>query len=137
VVTRDPHKPVWIDLERLLSPTVDHVDPISKFGTNDLANLEVLCHFCNQGKADGSPILLKHEYQYGALLPLSALEWESESRDPGVVNHVAGLLYRAARRSGRMCDACGLQAQELTLRPRIPDGAYVLSNLSALCYDCV
>lgn len=31
---------------------VDHIVPVSRAGTNDLANLRTLCHSCNQGKKD-------------------------------------------------------------------------------------
>lgn len=39
--------------ERLL--TVDHVQPLSRGGTNELVNLQLLCHRCNHLKADRLP----------------------------------------------------------------------------------
>lgn len=34
--------------------TIDHITPLSKQGTNDRENLQLLCHDCNNLKADGN-----------------------------------------------------------------------------------
>jgi hypothetical protein len=39
------------------SDTIDHIKPLSKGGTNDLNNLQPLCHWCNSKKADRIEIL--------------------------------------------------------------------------------
>jgi 5-methylcytosine-specific restriction endonuclease McrA len=43
---RSPGKDQTIELE------IDHIMPVAKNGTNDIDNLETLCHECNQGKKD-------------------------------------------------------------------------------------
>jgi len=43
---RSPGKDQTTELE------IDHIMPVAKNGTNDISNLETLCHECNQGKKD-------------------------------------------------------------------------------------
>lgn len=46
----DPLKPHWFRAD-LRTPTLDHRWPISLYGSNDPANMFVLCRGCNTGKA--------------------------------------------------------------------------------------
>jgi 5-methylcytosine-specific restriction endonuclease McrA len=71
----DPLKPYGESPEELLAPEVDHIEPISGFGTNELKNLQVLCALCNRGKGDGLGVSLRDEARYAAVpvreVPLS------------------------------------------------------------------
>ncbi|HBR13994.1 MAG TPA: hypothetical protein DD723_00415 [Candidatus Omnitrophica bacterium] len=43
---RSPGKDKTVELE------IDHIVPVAKNGTNEVDNLQTLCHECNQGKKD-------------------------------------------------------------------------------------
>lgn len=57
----DPLKPHWHDVNRR-KPRVDHNWPIALFGSNDEANLRILCDGCNTGKADFSTLEHTREF---------------------------------------------------------------------------
>lgn len=130
---RDGFKLVWADPGRLLFPTVDHREPVSRFGTNQLENLWLLCRFCNEGKGDGSPMLLKHELDFATMLP-----WLSpEAPENTLVAQSGRLVYRVLARYGFACGQCGGQGSELTIRKERERGLAVLSNLTSVCSDCL
>lgn len=133
VKLRDPFKLVWIDPGRRLFPTVDHREPVSRFGTNELENLWLLCRFCNEGKGDGSPMLLKHELDFATLLPWTSLDAPGNS----LVVHSGRLVYRVLARHQFMCGHCGSRDAELVIRKERERGLAVLSNLTSVCADCV
>ena len=130
---RDPFKLAWVDPDRHLQATVDHREPVSKFGTNELDNLWLLCRFCNEGKGDGSPILLKHELDFAIDLP-----WV-ESAPPGanLLAHSSRLTYRVLARQNFECGRCGRRDHELTIRKERESGLAVMSNLTSLCVGCL
>lgn len=132
VRTRDPYKLVWVNPERNLQPTVDHREPVSKFGTNELDNLWLLCRFCNAGKGDESPLLLKHELLFAAELP-----WNGKDCPPeNLFAHSSRLAYRVLARHGFACRDCGGKNHELTFRKERLSGLAVMSNLVSVCVQC-
>lgn len=50
VLTRDGH--VCRRCSTADRLTIDHIKPVSRGGTNDISNLQVLCHPCNSRKGD-------------------------------------------------------------------------------------
>lgn len=132
VVSTDPYKLTWAQPERCIAYTVDHKAPVSKFGTNDINNLEILCRYCNEGKEDGAPLLLKHEVELATSLPID---------DPSVANALLGkssrLVYRVLKRDNFRCLQCASQSSELTVRKVADGGLAVMSNLRAICYGCM
>ena len=133
VKLRDPFKLVWVDPGRLLFPTVDHREPVSRFGTNELENLWLLCRFYNEGKGDGSQLLLKHELDFATLLPWTS----SDAPGNNLVVHSGRLVYRVLARQQFMCGGCGGQDSELVIRKERERGLAVLSNLTSVCADCL
>ncbi|MDV7245319.1 MULTISPECIES: HNH endonuclease signature motif containing protein [Rhodococcus] len=133
---RDRYKLIWLDPERHLQATVDHRVPVSRFGTNELGNLELLCRFCNEGKADGAPMHLKHEVELGTQLPISRHSTGVEVPG-GVVAKSAMITYRVLRRDEFQCSQCEQEDSELTIRKVCETGLAVISNLRAVCYPCI
>lgn len=133
VVLRDPFKLAWIDPARHLFPTVDHREPVSKFGTNELDNLWLLCRFCNEGKGDGTPLLLKHELDFATVLPWYA----PEAPGAGVIAQSSRLVYRVLARHEFRCGQCDGREAELTIRKERERGLAVLSNLTSICVGCL
>lgn len=133
VRTRDPYKLAWVNPERNLQATVDHREPVSKFGTNELDNLWLLCRFCNAGKGDESPLLLKHELSFAVDLPWKGADSPAEN----LFAHSSRLAYRVLARHGFACRDCGGQNHELTFRKERLSGLAVLSNLVSVCVRCL
>jgi 5-methylcytosine-specific restriction endonuclease McrA len=122
---RDDFKPYYTSPEELLSIEVDHIEAISGLGTNVLSNLQLLCRLCNSGKGDGLGVEIRMEARYaGAQI----------SEVP--VAHRARMFYYVIDRDGHYCALCGSSGEELTVRPLVPTGGYIRSNLQAVCVDC-
>ncbi|MFI8775090.1 HNH endonuclease [Gordonia sp. NPDC062954] len=133
VVTRDRFKLTWIKPDEALQYSVDHREPVSRFGTNELSNLEILCKFCNTGKADGSPMLLKHEVEYSILFPID----DYMMTEKGIISKSSALVYRVLARDGFKCCICGFGDNELTVRKTIDSGLAIVSNMDTVCYRCL
>jgi hypothetical protein len=128
LVSSDPYKPYFVkDRTRGMNgPTVDHVVPVSGFGSNEMGNLQLLCELCNQGKGALEPPLLKHEFKYAGD-PIEAIPW----------SHRAKLLYFALEAGRFACAHCHNSSSELTVRRIVAEGAIVSTNLHGTCYACL
>jgi 5-methylcytosine-specific restriction endonuclease McrA len=126
LVKRDPYKPYYSSPEELLSIEVDHIEAVSALGTNALANLQLLCRLCNAGKGDGLGTDIRKEAQFAGC-----------SIDNVPIPHRCRMLYAVIHRDRQRCARCDTGSSELTVRPVIADGAYVRSNLFALCVKCL
>lgn len=104
---------------------VDHVEAVSALGTNVVDNLQLLCRLCNRGKADGLGVDVRHEAKFAGT-----------TIDMVPVSHRARMLYYVIVRDRSRCCACESGTDELTVRPIVPSGGYLRSNLRALCVDC-
>lgn len=133
VTTADSYKPTTLDPERWISPSVDHAEPISRFGTNEIDNLELLCRFCNSGKEDASGPLPKHEFEFGAQLPYATME-QYQAKGSGIA-YLRKVVYMTIARGRGTCSEPGCKNDgELTVRPVVPTGLFVLGNLRPVCY---
>lgn len=122
---RDEYKPYYTSPDELLTPEVDHVDAISGLGTNDVENLQLLCRLCNAGKSDGLGVEVRMEAR-SAGTPIGDVP----------AAHRARMLYYVIQRDARRCAQCGSGTAELTVRPLVPGGGYLRSNLQAVCVGC-
>jgi 5-methylcytosine-specific restriction endonuclease McrA len=121
----DPYKPYHPVTKERLSPEVDHIEPISVWGTNDINNLQVICRLCNHGKGDGLGIDPKAEIS-SAARPVKSVGW----------SHRASMFFYVTQRFDSKCQRCQGVNSELTIRPIREKGCFVQSNLCAVCVDC-
>lgn len=124
--TQDAYKPYFLAPDELLRPEVDHIEAVSALGTNVLSNLQVLCRLCNAGKGMGLGLDVREEIKY------AGYEVELAPR-----SHRCRLVYYAVNRDGRRCQQCDGSASELTIRPIVPSGGLLRSNLRTVCIECV
>lgn len=122
---RDEYKPYHLSPDELLTVEVDHVDAISGLGTNVVENLQLLCRLCNGGKSDGLGVDVRME---------ARLAGKPVADVPRA--HRARMLYYVIQRDTRRCAQCGSDTAELTVRPLVPGGGYLRSNLQAVCVGC-
>jgi 5-methylcytosine-specific restriction endonuclease McrA len=125
LVACDEFKPYYVSPEELLSIEVDHIEAISALGTNVLANLQLLCRLCNSGKGDGLGVETRMEARHAGM-QISVVP----------VAHRARMFYYVIERDSYLCALCGSSKEELTVRPLVPTGGYVRSNLQAVCAGC-
>lgn len=125
-VEEDPYKPYSAAPDELLLAEVDHIDPVSGFGTNREENLQALCRLCNMGKGDGLGVSLRDEVLYAA-----------EAVDQIPLSHRARIFYYVLERCRRTSARSKRNAEdvELTIRPIRSAGGYVRSNLHAVAVD--
>lgn len=125
----DEFKPYHDSPDELTAPEVDHIDPISGFGTNRLENLHAICRLCNAGKGEGLGIDVKREILFAAI-PVAQIPVPDRIR----------MLYYVIERDGRKCSLSGKTSREaeLTIRFIRPRGGFVRTNLHAVttasCY---
>lgn len=125
----DALKPSTFDRD-LRKIVVDHVVPISSFGSNKESNLRLLCLMCNSGKSD----------YLGYSEPRFASGYRERNRlteTSLVAGSELGLVYSVLQRD-RHCVRCRRTAREteLTLEPIDGNRFFLFDNLSAVCYDC-
>lgn len=106
-------------------PEVDHIEPVSGFGSNTLDNLQVLCALCNRGKDDGFGVKIVNERKYAA---------DDIFRIPHA--HRIRMFYYRLEMDDYTCTMCK-NKKELTVRKIHEDGGFLLSNVYSVCYDCL
>jgi hypothetical protein len=124
----DPYKPYFDGdgVSLAMAPQVDHKTVVSKDGTNKSDNLQVLCGLCNQGKGANGGIRPSKELIYGHL--------DIEEIPRG---HRMALLYYRLMMDDNQCSTCSNDKKELTVRKVYEDGLISLTNLKAICYECL
>lgn len=109
------------------SPEVDHIKPVSAMGDNNLNNLQVLCKLCNRAKSDILNVKTLNEIKYAATDIDKILEEKP--------THIHKMLYFTIHKAKRRCAICN-KSKELTIRKVLKEGAFVRSNLQAVCKGC-
>ena len=120
----DEFKPIHRFSEQQTEAELDHVEPLSQFGANDLRNLQVLCRFCNRGKSNSKhiPVLNQLDRAVGSVEDISQ----------GYRRRV----FFAVTAEYDSCQSCGSRNTELTIQMKNQDGCYIVSNLEPICVDC-
>lgn len=124
----DPFKPYFDGdgVAATMEPQVDHIHVVSRDGTNQSDNLQVLCALCNQGKADNSGVRIVREWEFGHL-PIAQVPR----------GHRMSLLYYRLKMDDFRCTRCQSETNELSVRLVRNDGLVTLTNLRAICYRCL
>lgn len=121
----DQFKPYTVEID--YQPEVDHIEPISSLGHNEKDNLHLLCRLCNQGKKDDFGIRARDEMKYAGK---DILEIDKSFRWK--------MFYYVVKRANNMCEICNSgNKKELTIRKIREDGAFIRTNLRAVCCDCL
>lgn len=125
LTNKDPYKPYYLAPDELLRPEVDHVDPVSFTGTNEIDNLQILCRICNSGKGDGTGVDCREELRHsGCDITLAGRMYRFQ------------LIYYVIARDGRQCSRCGANSNELTIRPTFDGCPLVTTRMTTICYQC-
>ena len=107
-------------------PEVDHIEPVSSLGRNEISNLHVLCRLCNQGKKEDFGIRAREEMKYAGLnindIP-KPYRWK--------------MFYYVINRAKSICGNCKESDNELGVRLIRENGLYVRTNLKAICFRCI
>jgi len=124
----DQFKPYFDDdgVSSAMAPHVDHKTVVSKDGTNQSDNLQVLCALCNFGKGANSGIRPSKELDY-CCLPVNEIPR----------SHRMALLFYRLMMDENSCTKCGSKTNELTVRKVHEEGLVALTNLRTLCYYCI
>lgn len=108
-------------------PEVDHIEPVSSLGHNEKDNLHLLCRLCNQGKKEDFGIRARDEMEYAGK-DISEIKKSFRWK----------MFYYVVKRANSTCEICNSNdKKELTIRKIREDGAFIRTNLRAVCYDCL
>jgi len=120
----DRFKPIHRFSKQQTEAELDHVEPLSHFGANDVKNLQVLCRFCNRGKSNSKhiPVLDQLDQAVGSVEDISR-------------GHRRRVFF-AVTAEYDSCQSCGSRNTELTIQMKNQDGCYIVSNLEPICVDC-
>jgi len=122
---KDPFKPYTEPID--YQPEVDHIEPVSSLGHNEKDNLHLLCRLCNQGKKEDFGIRARDEMEYAGK-EISEIKKSFKWK----------MFYYVIKRANNKCEICKKEdKKELTIRKIRDDGAYIRTNLRAVCYDCI
>lgn len=120
----DPFKPYTVPID--YQPEVDHIEPVSSLGHNEKNNLHLLCRLCNQGKKEDFGIRAREEMDNAG----------KEITDIKK-SFLWKMFYYVIKRANNRCEVCNSKNKELTIRKVRKDGAYIRTNLRAMCCDCI
>jgi hypothetical protein len=133
----DPFKPIQIGEKSMTCLTVDHIIPRETLGWSSHENLEILCGFCNFGKAAYRwPLEAISQFAVGGLcdFPIG----RSFSTLKGII------VVASLRAQSGICCSCGKSKDEveMTVRPvenMSPNSYHGFSpwNLRTICYPCL
>jgi len=123
----DIYKPVSEFTDLQYEKELDHAEPISKLGANEVNNFQLLCRFCNQGKSDDSGFSLEDRLEFA-------------SKDiKNIPASKRRALFFESTASKTECQSCGdsIKSREMTIRKKYQNGCFAGSNIEMLCVDCV
>jgi hypothetical protein len=122
---RDPFRPLWLAPLELTKPEIDHIEPFAWSGRSHMENLQLLCRACNAAKSDGLRITALQEAGAASL---------SLQEVPRI--HLFRLLVWLANRHSGVCQLCGSNSHELTMRLVENSATLLRANLRLVCYQC-
>lgn len=121
----DEYKPIHEYAPQQTDPELDHVEPLSHFGDNSVRNFQVLCRFCNRGKGNKKEVDIVDQIEF-ATTPINEIKQAHRRR-----------MFFAVTADEEVCARCGDTRKELTVRKKNTSGCYLVSNLEAVCVECV